>query len=236
MQHVLHLMLSRGEKSFRHISDVAPWFERPLALGRKRARDYEDLPSPRIFKSHLPYLWLPRGARYIYVQRDGRDVALSYYQFYCSHLGYEGDFPAFFESFLAGELQYGSWFKHVAGWQSHVQDPRVLVVQYEHMLNDLGFELRRIARFCGTALDLNTQELVAARCNFEYMREHEAKFDHAGTEPAISALTPGAFIRRGVSGEHIHALDPAQRQRFVHELVHPSFTAGLELNLPSFLH
>jgi hypothetical protein len=236
MQHVLHLMLSRGDKPFRHISEVAPWFERPLALGRTRAHDYEALPSPRIFKSHLPHAWLPRGARYIYVQRDGRDVALSYYQFYRSHLGYVGDFRAFFERFLAGDLQYGSWFKHVAGWQSHADDPRVLMVQYEHMQRNLPCELRRIAAFCGMHLDVSTQELVCTRCSFHYMRENESKFDHASAEPAMRGSTPGTFIRCGTSGEHAHALDPVQRQRFVHQLVQPSLSAGLELNLPVFLH
>jgi len=81
---IVHL-LRGGGLEFEHLSRVVPWYERDLALGRATAQDYLQLPGPRVFKSHLPHAWLPRGARYLYVMRDGRDVAVSYYHFYTSH-------------------------------------------------------------------------------------------------------------------------------------------------------
>lgn len=234
MQHILHLLHHAELESFRHIGDVVPWFERPLALGRKRARDYEALPSPRIFKSHLPYAWLPRGARYVYVQRDGRDVALSYYQFYRSHLCYRGDFATFFEQFLAGDLQYGSWFKHVAGWQAHAGERDVLIVYYEHLQREFARELRRIAEFCGRQMDAPTEHYVRTHASFAYMRQHESRFDHASAESREH--TPGTFIRAGQVGAHVRALDTAQQQRFIEQLLCPQPAAGIELNLPAFLH
>lgn len=236
MQHIVHALRSGGDMRFRHISDVAPWFERPLALGRQRAHDYAALESPRIFKSHLPRSWLPRGARYIYVQRDGRDVALSYYWFYRSHLGYHGDFDAFFERFLAGTLQYGSWFKHVADWQPNTHDPALLVVHYEQLRSDLPRELRRIAGFLGLQVSDALSERLCALCDFEFMRMNEAKFDHAAAEPGSKELQPGSFIRSGTSGQHRIALTSAQSERFIQHLLEPRTSGSLALNLPAFLH
>jgi hypothetical protein len=235
MQHILHVLRSRGDVSFQHISDVVPWFERSLALGRRRARDFEALPSPRMFKSHLPRMWLPAGARYVYVARDGCDVALSYYHFYCSHLSYRGDFDAFFERFLVGSLQYGSWFRHVTGWHAHNTDPDVLLVRYEQLQRALPRELQRIAAFYGQSLDAGMLKSLSELCQFSFMREHETKFDHACAEPRAPAHVPGTFIRRGRSGEAAQALSAAQLFRYQERLesVRPSVW---ELNLPAFLH
>jgi hypothetical protein len=131
LQHIAHTLRSGGDSGFAHIADVVPWFERSLALGRCSAADLDHLPSPRVFKSHLPRAWLPRGARYVYVRRDGRDVAVSYFHFYRSHLGFSGSFDQFFEHFLRGDLQYRSWFKHVAGWQRFAADPAQLILDYD---------------------------------------------------------------------------------------------------------
>lgn len=236
MQHITHVLRSDGDVSFQHIGEVAPWFERSLALGRQRASDFESLSSPRIFKSHLPRGWLPRGARYIYVQRDGRDVALSYFHFYRSHLGFTGDFAEFFERFLSGSLQYGSWFKHVAGWQAYANDDAQLIVHYERLREDLSGEMTRIASFCGTTLDQEALARLAAVCDFQFMREHEAKFDHASAEPGQTRRQSGAFIRRGASGDHHQGLSVEQQRQYAEHLSRRVRTPTVELHLAAFLH
>lgn len=235
MQHIAHVLRSGGDTSFQHISDVAPWFERSLALGQRRADAFAAMPSPRIFKSHLPRAWLPRGARYIYVQRDGRDVAVSYFHFYRSHLGYAGTFSEFFELFLRGELQYGSWFKHVAGWQAHAAAPDQLLLHYEQLQHDLLAEMTRIAEFCRLRLDASALARLRPLCDFRYMREHESKFDHASGEPGLRARQQGSFIRRGVSGDYRQAFSPEQCQRFAEQLMRPIRSPTRELHLAAFL-
>ncbi|MBW2191981.1 MAG: sulfotransferase domain-containing protein, partial [Deltaproteobacteria bacterium] len=105
-----------------HLTKVSPWFERSLAIGELTASDLKRFPSPRVFKSHLPREWLPDGARYIYVERDGVDVLVSYFHFYCAYLGFEGTLDDFHRRFMDGRVQYGSWFDHVAGWREHASD------------------------------------------------------------------------------------------------------------------
>lgn len=236
LQHIAHVLATDGDVDFAHISQVVPWFERDLSLGRKRAQDFERFPSPRIFKSHLPRMWLPHGARCLYVERDGRDVAASYYHFYQTHLGFEGDFDAFFERFLRGELQYGSWHKHVAGWRRLRHESSVRLLRYEALLDDLVGQMRSIADFCGFGTGSLRIAELAELCDFEFMKRHEDRFDHASGEPRGSAVPKGAFIRRGGRGAYAPLFSAQQLSRFEAVEQRPVRLSGLELGLAAFLH
>lgn len=236
MQYIVHVLVNDGDTGFEHISQVVPWFERNLSLGRVCAEDYATLGDPRVFKSHLPLRWLPNGARYIYVERDGRDVALSYFHFYRSHLGYTASFEDFFESFLQGRLQYGSWFKHRAGFHQLAHHPRLLLVRYEDLLTNLGREMGRIARFCGLQLTPERLEFLASKCSFAQMKSQQQRFDHTAGERLAQPLGSGQFIRQGTSGEYRTALSAPQQVAFETQQTAALIRPDLELNLPAFLH
>ena len=67
---------------------------------------------------------MPRGnpakslAKYIYVMRNPKDTAVSLYHHTRSILAYEyeGDWDDFFERFMSGNVDFGSWFDHVLQW------------------------------------------------------------------------------------------------------------------------
>jgi hypothetical protein len=235
MQLMLHRLAGRDDLDFSHISQVSPWFERSLALGTMTAGDFEDFPSPRIMKSHLPYGWLPRPGRYIYLWRDGRDVALSYFHFYRSHLGFRGDFAAFFRRFLRGDLQYRSWFRHVRGWTAHADAPEILLVRYEDLIADRAAVLRRVAAHLGMATTEARLAQVVAETSFEMMKGQEAKFDHA-TALLLERGGAGRFVRRGVTGEGALALDEGQRAAFEKCWGEGRSTPTRELRIAAFLH
>ena len=62
-------------------------------------------------------------AKYIYVVRNPKDVAVSFYhhtkRYNDSMYHFTGDWNDYFELFLKGEVEFGSWFDHVLGWLSH---------------------------------------------------------------------------------------------------------------------
>jgi hypothetical protein len=237
LQMIVHVLLSDGDTGFAHISDVVPWFERTLALGRARAADFEPRASPRVFKSHLPYRWLPGGARYIYAVRDGRDVAVSYYHFHRSHLGYEGDFASFFARFARGRLQYKSWWKHVAGWQrAAASDARVLLVQYEALAAEPVAIIARVGDFLGCEHAPGRIAEVAESCSFAAMKGLEARFDHATAEPDGMRMQRGAFIRRGEPGGHRDHFTHAQQALFERLSRRRRLRPDLELDIAAFLH
>jgi hypothetical protein len=236
MQLLLHRLAGRDALDFTHISEVSPWFERSLAIGSMSAADFERFPSPRIMKSHLPCGWLPRAGRFVYVWRDGRDVAVSYYHFYRSHLGFRDDFPTFFDRFLRGELQYRSWFDHVAGWLAQAGAADTLVVRYEDLHQDRAAVLRRVAAHAGLAVGEDRLARIAAETSFAAMKGQEAKFDHATALLLERRGAPGDFLRRGQPGEGSAVLDTSQVAAFEQRLRAGPTRPSRQLRLSAFLH
>ncbi len=211
LQMMLYQLITDGEMRFSHISERIPWLERIPFSGL----DVRCLPSPRVFKTHLPYSAVPKGqARYIYFCRDGRDVVVSYYHFYRSHLRETStEFPEFFERFMQGKVQYGTWFDHVAGWWERRDDSNVLFLWYEDAKADLAGTLRIIADFCG--IDISEADLARPleRCSFEFMKKHEWQFDHAAELLWEGGITRGTFMYTGRTGQGEAWLTEDQQQR-----------------------
>ena len=73
-------------------------------------RLFESFPSPRVFKTHLPYGLVPKPRdqatkpRYIYVMRNPKDTAVSYFHHNAGFpRGANVSWDEFFELFMKGE-------------------------------------------------------------------------------------------------------------------------------------
>ena len=202
MQMILYQLASGGNMDFTHICQVAPWFERVISFHVMTGQDIEAMPSPRIFKTHLTYQWIPKGqCKYIYVVRNGKDVAVSYYHFYRSHLGFKGDFSEFFDHFIQGQVQFGSWFDHVSGWWEHRDRLNILFLDYETLVRDLESCLDQIIQFCGFQVNPNQLSDIMEKCSFSFMKQHENKFDHLTAMIWEKGYKQNTFIRKGETGE-----------------------------------
>ena len=80
------------------------------------------MPSPRVIKSHLYYSAIPKGlneetqCKYIYIARNAKDVAVSYFHFSGTtrpHSGYNGPWEFFFKLFVEGKGKFNvAAFRH----------------------------------------------------------------------------------------------------------------------------
>jgi Sulfotransferase domain len=224
LQMILYQALTDGSMDLEHISRFSPWFERCCSNGI----DMESFPSPRIFKSHLPYRVIPKGARYVYVTRNGMDVAASYFHFYQSHMGFRGSMAHFFHYFLRGKLHYGSWFEHVAGWQAHRDDRNILFLRYEDLIADRESAVRTIASFCGIELSPGRLERILERSSFEFMKQHEEKFDHGMEMLLERGVRRDSFLRKGAVGDWTQHFDVYDYARFHRELEKQLKSAGVD--------
>ena len=209
-QWILYLLTHEEQPDPAHLTKVSPWFERSLAIGEVTAADLEHFPSPRVFKSHLPRQWLPDGARYIYVERDGLDVLVSYFDFYRAYLGFEGTLDDFYERFMNGRVQYGSWFEHVAEWRERASDPDVLIVRYEDLLSDRKAAIERIVGFLGWERDERWVDRAVIESSFDAMKRRESVFDHATALLLERGVRPQSFLRAGESGRGAGSLSDTQ--------------------------
>ncbi|KPK11211.1 MAG: hypothetical protein AMJ62_16385 [Myxococcales bacterium SG8_38] len=209
-QWILYLLTHEAQPDPEHLTKVSPWFERSLAIGEVTAADLERFPSPRVFKSHLPREWLPDGARYIYVERDPKDVLVSYFYFYRSYLGFHGSFDDFYRRFMEGRVQYGSWFDHVAGWRKRSTETDVLIVRYEDLVSDRKASIRRIVEFLGWERDERWIDRAVIESSFDAMKHRESVFDHATALLLERGVNQRTFLRAGLSGGAANEISEAQ--------------------------
>jgi hypothetical protein len=111
------------------------------------------IPSPRVIKSHQYFD--PRFPRVIYIVRDPRDVALSYYDFQRKYSQIDDQYPLtqYVSDFVAGRLisrSWGTWGENVGSWlAARGGRPGFLVLRYEDMIANTERELARVAAFFG---------------------------------------------------------------------------------------
>jgi hypothetical protein len=226
LQMILYQLTTDGSMDVPHIAEYCPWFEK----SQRSANGFDTRPSPRLFKSHLAYRDVPKGpGKYIYVARDGRDVAVSYYHLYRAYNGYGGTFPEFFERFLDGHVGYGSWFRHVKGWWAHRHDLNVLFLTYEELTRDLEACVRQIIAFCGLEVPPERLPAILERCRFTFMKQHESQFDPALETLWEQGVTLHSFLRSGRIGEGAIRLSPEQEGRFTRAFARRLGPSGIAL-------
>lgn len=113
---------------------------------------------PYIVKSHSEFDG--RYAKVIYIVRDVRDVAISFYFYHKKTVPeYDLSFDQFLQHFCAGGIWPGNWDEHVNGWLNRKDEIKngVLIIKYEDLHSHTGRTMRKIMKFLGikkSALDI----------------------------------------------------------------------------------
>lgn len=117
------------------------------------------------------------GIKLIYILRNGRDVAVSFYH----HLSNQDDdnkytgssFSEFLNDFLEGKLAYGKWLLHVHDYLKlfqHSHSDNILILQYEDLVQDLKTQVLRIISFLNLSYSDEEVELVLPLMSFAAMK------------------------------------------------------------------
>ena len=193
VQQIVHQLRSGGSMDFGEICDVVPWLELAYDCGIDPLDQggYE----PRVFKTHLNWTRIPKGARYIYVVRDPVSTLRSFYSFFEGWLFEPGsvsvaDFAG--EWFMPGTGS-GNYWNFIVEWWPHQGREDVLSMVYEHMVEDPEAAVRKVAEFVG--IDDDTAITAAIHNSSRpVMAEHADKFDEhvlrAARDP-LMGLPPG---------------------------------------------
>ena len=220
-QQIVRLIINRGKEDGLKIVDAIPWvesFANIPSIGMNYRIDVDKMASPRAFKSHLPYELMPCGlpsstpGKYIYVARNPRDVAVSYFHHERAILFYPlCEWDDYFERFLKGDVDFGDYFDHVLSWWAHKDDDNVLFLKYEDMKKDLPSVVATIAKFIGQDISKELVEEIAQRTTFENMKK-----DNLVNYEWIKMVrrpSEGDFIRKGVIGDWKNYFTPEQIAR-----------------------
>ena len=113
-------------------------------------RFLRQLPRPRMLKSHESFQ--PHYPRVIYIVRDPRDVAVSFYHHNVKARNIPDDYSmaSFVPRFIAGEFdsKFGCWRDNVLSWTVlRKDDPGFLMLRYEDLKRDTANVLANVVAF-----------------------------------------------------------------------------------------
>lgn len=172
-QQIAHSLRTYGSMDFEELNDVVPWIERAFDLGWDL--EAEQVAKPRLFKSHLDWESVPKGARYIYPIRHPYDVAVSYFRFLEGWYFEVGSISL--EEFTRDRiLQSQGYWHHLSSWWEQRNNKDILILCYEEMKADLPSAIRTIANFMNVELDDELFDIVLRQSSRDFMLEHKSKY------------------------------------------------------------
>jgi aryl sulfotransferase len=227
-QQIVGQILYRGREDVP-VPELSPWLDLRFPPKEMKLEALEAQTDRRFVKTHLPVdalVFSPR-AKYLYVARDGRDVVWSLYNHHLNaneawygalndtpgRVGPRiekptGDIVQYFREWMMWN-GYPFWpmWENVRGWWAIRDLPNVHLVHFANLKNDLGGEMRRIAKFLDVPIAEKDWAPIVAHCGFDYMKKHADK-----SAPLGGALWDGGaetFINKGTNGRW-HDVLPAE--------------------------
>lgn len=166
------------------------------------------LPRPRMLKSHESFE--PHYPRVIYIVRDPRDVAVSFYHHNVKARNIPDGYPmaSFVPRFIAAEFDhaFGSWRDNVLSWTVlRGNSPEFLMIRYEDLKRDTVATLGKVVAFLERCSFRNIDASVEALQRTVELSSPERMRALEKQEAANWVLTKHTradkpFVRSAVSG------------------------------------
>lgn len=219
MQQIVSQLIFDGAEGLP-VSEMSPWLDLRVPPAEVKLAALEAQTHRRFIKTHLPVdalVYSPR-AKYIYIARDGRDVAWSMHNhhFNANEKWYEmlndtpgrvgppigpadPDVVAYYREWMARDGHpFWPFWENVRSWWEIRHLPNLLLVHFADLKRDLPGQMRRIARFLDITPSPDAWPRIERHCSFEYMKEHAT----ASTPLGGIFWDGGAkvFVNKGTNG------------------------------------
>lgn len=218
-QQIVGQILFNGREDV-NVAELSPWLDLRVPPSDVKLAALEAQTNRRFVKTHLPVdaLVFSPKAKYLYIGRDGRDVAWSLYNhhhnanaaWYAALNDTPGlvgpkiepttlDVVGYYRQWLARDgFPFWSLWENVRSWWALRDLPNVKFVHFANLKADLAGEMRKIAKFLDAPVDESKWESIVAHCSFDYMKKHAAQ-----AAPLGGILWEGGaetFINKGTNG------------------------------------
>lgn len=212
MRFIVGNLISREPVDFVSVQEIVP----PIT-GGAGGHGANTVRGHRFFSTHRAFD--PRLGRVVYVVRDPRSVAVSYFFYSKKYRKIPGDLP--FRDYLpvfldGGSGEFGAWPHHVGSWLGAREGDRdFLVVRYEDLLKDTAAEIARLNN--GFDLGFGEREIRAAieKSSFSAMRKAEVSNPIPKWKNARKDIP---FIRKGDVNEWKSYFDDRALDRIPSEM------------------
>ena len=219
MRQLVHLLLHGGEQGAKGVTQTVPYLVEAGDHALPHLICLQKWQGRRYLATHQTLALIPGRqqpqTRYIYVARNPKDCAVSYYHFALSTklFSYQGSWDHFCDLFAQGLVPWGAQIDHVCEWwqasrgaNTSIQG-QILFVKYEEMQKNLATVVDRIAHFLEVDISSAIRQRVIAQADFAAMRENPKT---AMPDWPRHAERFSPHLRKGVVGDWRHYFSPAQ--------------------------
>ncbi|GAV01477.1 hypothetical protein RvY_12183 [Ramazzottius varieornatus] len=143
----------------------------------------EELPHPRMLRTHMSYELLPASARanktkLIFVHRNIKDTIVSMFSMYGNMKNLSCAHPVkslehFAEGFMQDKVHHAPYFHMFKSYWEHRHEPNVHYVSYEQLHEDAPAEIKRLADFMGKPLTEQQAQQIAHYTSFQNMSKND---------------------------------------------------------------
>lgn len=235
-QAIVFHILSDGKLPLDHISLYSPFYEMSKTwhdagdnIASKYSENHEIL-GWRVFNTHLLYSMLPIGdsVRHIYVYRNCRDVAISFFHHLSNQVG-DGGVSCSLRQFLVdwcdGNILFGSWANHLRGWLTEinvVSSKNILLLRYEDMKLDLRSAISRISKFLDHNVSSARLDELTLLASFDNMKSSK----HLYHPISVEWKQGFEFLRKGEIGDSGGQFG-AEEELLISKMLEREFPDGL---------
>lgn len=219
VQQIVSQLLFAGTEGL-DVAEMSPWLDLRVPPKDIKLSAIEAQRHRRFVKTHLPVdalVYSPR-AKYIYIGRDGRDVAWSMHNHHINANAswYEAlnDTPGrvgppierppssvrqYFLDWLEKDGHpFWPFWENVHSWWAIRDLPNLLLLHFEDLKRDMAGEIARIADFLEIEVPADRHAAIHQHCTFEYMKANATK-----SVPLGGAFWDGGaatFVHKGTNG------------------------------------
>ncbi|XP_078313949.1 sulfotransferase 1B1-like isoform X1 [Crassostrea virginica] len=150
---------------------------------------FHSLATPRVINTHVYFQHLPKDlfakrCKIVYILRNPKDIAVSYYNHHKKLLMYEFDGPwdNYFQRFMQGNVDYGSWFDYTLEMERFIEknpDYPIHVMYYEDLKENGTKEITKLAAFLEIDVGDDFVRSVNSLCQFDKMQQEKNKNETA---------------------------------------------------------
>jgi aryl sulfotransferase len=232
-QQIVGQILFEGDEGV-DLGALSPWLDLRVPPKQVKLDAMEAQTHRRFLKTHLPVdaLVFSPKAQYLYIGRDGRDVAWSFYNHHvhanASWYAVLNDTPglvgprieptdldvvAYFRQWLDKDgFPFWPFWENIRSWWQTRDLPNVKLIHFANLKRDLDGQMRDIANYLGAGIDEAKWPAIVEHCTFDYMKRNAAR-----NAPLGGTFWDGGgetFINKGTNGRWRDLLTAEDNARY----------------------
>ena len=196
VQQIIAQLLFEGAEDLE-VAAMSPWLDLRVPPKDVKLPEVEAQTHRRFMKTHLPVdaLVFSPIAKYIFIARDGRDVAWSLHnhQFRANDMWYDAlnntpgrvgppierppeDIVQYYHEWIDGDgFPFWSFWDNIRTWWEIRDLPNVLFLHYNNLKEDMPGYIKKIAEFIDVEIDEARWDDILKHCSFDYMKANATK-------------------------------------------------------------